>query len=525
MIPDETPIELGPQAALTTRDVEQIARRRRSVTLSQAGREAMARSHQLLDELIAQGARVYGVTTGYGPLATSHVVPERAATLQRNLVYHLATGVGPALQPAQARAVALARASSLSRGASALRPEVLERVLTALNRGLAPVIPALGSVGASGDLTPLAHLALALMGQGACWHGHDQRPSAEALAALDIEPLELRDREGLALVNGTSAMTGLAALNDVALGRALALAVPMTVLYAELLGGRLEAWDGRLGQVRPHPGQRRAHRALGAAAAGSARLIAPAPATIAREGADAEGVIPGQPLLQDPYTIRCAPQLLGAMWDVLDFHRQVVERELNAVTDNPIFDAQAGQAVHGGNFYGQHVSFVADALTNAAIKLMVWSERKIARLCDTTRNGELPPFLQARGAGLRSGLMGAQVTASALVAEARSRAQPASIQSVPTNADNQDVVSMGTIAAWRCAQIIERLWDVLAIEAIALAQGLELCGGLTDPDASGFAPGSVALAQRVRQHVDFLDEDRPLSPDIQALAQVLAAGE
>jgi len=514
-------IELDPERPLTSRDVDAIANHSARVTLGAHAREAMARSHALLDRLIADRARIYGVTTGYGPLATSHVSPARLELLQKNLVYHLATGVGEPLSRTQSRAVLLARLASLARGYSALSPERAEILLQVLNANLAPWIPSLGTVGASGDLTPLAHAALALMGEGAFLdENHQKVDAAQVLAAHQIAPLELRDREGLALVNGTSVMTAIGALNDVALERLIAQSARGAVAYAELLEGRLEAWDPRHGIARPHPGQQWAHARLAQLARGSERLVPLERETLAAiDPDDGEGVLPAQPLLQDVYSIRCAPQALGAARDVLAFHRQTIERELDATSDNPIFYAEDDLALHGGNFFGQHVSFASDALLNAVIQLMVWAERRIARLTDATRSG-FPPFLQARGVGLRSGFMGAQVTASALVAHARAHASPASIQSMPTNGDNQDITTMGTIAAWRASRIIERAWDVLAIEQLILAQGIDLVRQQNDRRA--FSASSNKLHEDVREHAPFLDEDRPLSDEIALLSRVLA---
>ena len=486
----------------------------------------MNRSHALLDRLISERARIYGVTTGYGPLATTHVLPEQLEQLQRNLVYHLATGVGAPLSHAQSRALVVARLSSLARGYSALASDRAEILVELLDAGLAPWVPSLGTVGASGDLTPLAHAALAVMGEG-YFISEDGRklPAAEVLQQHAITPLSLRDREGLALVNGTSAMTAIAALNDVSLERMLEQSAHNVVVYAELLGGHLEAWDARHGRARPHPGQQWAHARLAELSRDSRRLVPMERETLDPENAREEGVIPAQPLLQDVYSIRCAPQALGASRDVLGFHRQVVERELDATSDNPIFCADDGLALHGGNFFGQHIAFASDALLNAVIQLMVWSERRIARLTDTTRSG-FPPFLQAKGTGLRSGFMGAQVTASALVAHARAHAAPASIQSMPTNGDNQDITTMGTIAAWRASQILQRAWEVFAIEGMILAQAVEMVGGQGEQECEEeFSGVARELLHEVREHSAFLDEDRPLSDEISAFAVVLSQRE
>jgi tyrosine ammonia-lyase len=502
-------LELG-SAPLKPADVAAVADARAAVVLSPAACAAVERSRGWLEAAVAEGQLIYGVTTGYGPLATRHICPEQSADLQRNLVYHLASGVGAPLSPRQTRAIMLARANSLAQGHSAIRLSSLRLLLGCVNADVLPLIPRMGTVGASGDLTPLAHLTRGLMGEGRVLFRGEMRSAAEALRAAGLEPLAPTHKEGLALVNGTSAMTGIAALNAVDARTALELSLRLTVLYAELLRGRSGAWDPRLATVRPHPGQSEVTDRLRELAASSLRLRAPAVEhTTARDGAVARHA----EALQDPYTIRCAPQVYGAVMDVLSFHEQVVATELNAVTDNPVFFGDG--VVHGGNFYGQHVAFASDALMTALVKMAVVAERRIARITDEAQNGGLPPFLQARQPGLQSGFMGAQVTATALVAEMRAKAVPASVQSIPTNANNQDVVSLGTIAARKAAEMLDHLFDVLAIEAMILVQGFELRGG------AGFATSSVALARQVRKDVAPLVQDRPLADDIANLSGAL----
>ncbi|HYD99062.1 MAG TPA: aromatic amino acid ammonia-lyase [Alphaproteobacteria bacterium] len=500
-----------------------VAVERRPLALGEAARARMAESSDTLARLVGERRRIYGVTTGYGPLARHYVTPEQAATLQRNLIYHLATGVGRPYSPVHTRAIMAARASSLARGRSGIGAATFDLLLRCLEADLLPVVPEMGTVGASGDLTPLAHIALVLIGEGeAMWRG-ERMPAAAALRAAGLAPAALGHKEGLALVNGTSAMTGVAAVNAVRARRAGWLALRLAALHAEVMGGHAEAWDPRFGQARPHPGQRLAHAALGRLSAGTARLqaqIQPPPRL--PDDPDRDGVFADRILPQDPYTIRCAPQLLGAVFDVMDFHDRTVEIELNSVTDNPLVFAEDGAVLHGGNFFGQHVAFASDALCSATIQIVVHAERCLARLCDPAANGGLPAFLQQGPVGLNSGLMGAQVTASALVAELRTKAVPASIQSIPTNNANQDVVPLGTIAARKTSECLDLCWLVLAIHGLALAQACELRGGLGS-DGAGFSPQGRRLAERIRATVGFLDRDRPLSAEIQALAADLEA--
>jgi tyrosine ammonia-lyase len=511
---------------------------RRRVTLEEfwllsEGKAQMAASPEMLDrlqscrrlleELTANRRLIYGVTTGFGPLATQHIDPELSPLLQRNLIYHLATGVGAPLSVEQSRGILAARLLSLSRGHSAIRVETFLFLMECLNRNVIPVVPSQGTVGASGDLTPLAHVALGLLGEGTIWDQGRQRPAADVLAEKDLQPLALLAREGLAMVNGTSAMTAIAARNGVLVGRALEVSARLSVLYAEVLRGKREAYSMGIASVRPHPGQIWAATRLEGLAGDSTRL-----ACINDEATvsvDSEtGLGDDRPILQDPYTIRCAPQILGAVRDLIRYHNEVVETELNSVTDNPIFfpageEGEAGTVRHGGNFFGLPVALASDALHPGVIQLALTSERRIARLCDPKLNGGLPAFLQARRNGLQSGLMGAQVTASALVAEMRSDAGPASIQSIPTNNNNQDVVPMGTIAARKTQRALDNLFLVLAIEAIALAQAVD---ELAEMGETGISRDGLRLVRWVRQRAPRILADRSLAAEITAIAQAIA---
>jgi tyrosine ammonia-lyase len=309
-------------------------------------------------------------------------------------------------------------------------------------------------------------------------------------------------------------MTGMAALNDVALERLLTWSATLAVAYAEIFESNIQGWDPRLGHVRAHPGQQLAHQMLQARVARSQRLTKE---TTMRAPARR---VEDQRLLQESYSVRCAPQALGAGLDVLTFHRDIVERELNSVTDNPVMFHEDDDVVHGGNFFGQHVAFASDALLNVVVQLMVWSERRVARMCDPKRNGELAAFLQPNQTGLHSGFMGAQVTSSALVAWARTHATPASIQSVPTNANNQDINTMGSMGAWRASQVLERAFDVMAIDASVCAQAITLTQ--RSPDCPRYSAHTQKMVEWVQRHVPFVHEDRPLSAQIQNLSRHMA---
>lgn len=515
--------------AVSLGDAARLAEGDARLALSPFARSRMAAAHQRLTRCVDERRIVYGVTTGFGPLADRLVNAADIETLQRNLIYHLASGVGAPLPWRAARAVAVARLSSLTQGWSGASEALIGGLTALINSDLAPLIPEKGTVGASGDLTPLAHLALALMGEGAFIDPQGDMVSAEAgLARLGVAPLTLAARDGLALVNGVSAMTGIAALNAVDAERMIAWCTALTALTAELLCGRSEAWSAEFAQARPHPGQARAAADLRERVRDSGRIIA----ARAAEGRLPKTVKAQRPEradrpLQDPYSTRCAPQILGAVRDAAAFHTQTVERELNAASDNPLFGSEPPFALHGGNFMGQHVAFASDALSNAVIMTAILSERQIARLTDERVNGDLPAFLSGEATGLHSGFMGAQVTATALVAELRAKGSPASIQSISTNADNQDVVSMGTIAARKARDALADAWRVLAIHALAAAQGADLLARAQQSDDAEGAPRAVspagwAVRGWVRARAEFLAQDRPLAADIERVAADLA---
>ena len=521
-IPDAASVVIVGDAArpASPDQVEAVACGRATVMLHPAAYARAAASEHFLDRVIGERRAIYGVTTGYGPLADRQIDPAEGRQLQRKLVYHLATGVGAPLPPAEARALVVARLMALSRGLSAVRPNLLQWLCDLLNAGLAPIVPEKGTVGASGDLTPLAHMALAFMGEGAFWCQGVPAPAAAVLAAAGLAPLEFGHKEGLALVNGTSAMAGIAALNGVRARRLLRAAALLTTAYAEVLGGRREAWHPLAAEARPHPGQCRAAALLWSLSADAPRFR-PFERELPRIGDTGPDGTARAELPQDAYSIRCAPQLLGAVDDVLLAHDRVVACELTAVTDNPLVFPDQELVLHAGNFFGQHVSFASDSLFNSVAMLGVWAERQVARLTDASLNRGLPPFLQGNATGLNSGFMGAQVTASALVAEMRAKSAPASIQSVPTNANNQDVVTMGTIAARRVNEALTDVARILAIETLCVAQAVELRQREGGPP---FGAAARALVTFARIHSAFLDEDRPLAKDIEGVAAALLDG-
>lgn len=505
---------------LSLAEAAEIAAGRCRVGLTAQARARTAAAHSRLQQVITEQRHVYGLTTGFGPLANRLVGAQDGTSLQQNLVYHLASGVGPPLPWAVARAMVLARLMSILQGASGASEPAITALVTVLNSDLAPLVPCRGTVGASGDLTPLAHMVLALQGQGGfLTAGGDHLPGPDALARLGLPPLDLGHRDGLALVNGTSAMTGQAVINARTAHRAIAWQERLTAALAEVLGARAEAWDPVFARLRPHPGQQDSTAALQAALAGSGCLVTE-PLAARRLTPDDLVVepVPGQ----DAYTLRCAPQVIGAVRDALAWHDRVVQTELQSVTDNPVFPADGPvPALHGGNFMGQHVALVSDALSNAMVVLAGLAERQIARLTDERLNGGLPAFLHKGPAGLNSGLMGAQVTSTALLAELRS-AGPASVHSISTNGANQDVVSMGTIAARLAADKLGLLVQIQAILALAVAQAADC---LTPSRRAALSPAARGLFHDVRRLSGTLAADRPLGPEITALADRMALSD
>lgn len=513
-------VELNGEFSL--QDFASVATLKANVALPRPVLDRVATAHERLGSLMAQERHVYGINTGFGSLAGRVVEAKELPDLQKNLVYHLATGTGAPLSWLHGRALLLARLVVLSKGYSGCSPELLVQMAEILNAGLAPIVPEKGTVGASGDLTPSSHMALALMGEGGFIDQNGETyPGKRALDGNGIQPLKLKDREGLALVNGTSAMTGIAAANASLVETAVTFALRSAAVYADIMGVRTEAWSPHLSAVRPHPGQIDAQSRLAELVADSARVQ---PEMIASQrvepgiGVEGEAVWP-----QDPYSLRCLPQAFGAVLDMVAFHNDVVVRELNAVTDNPILVEGEPFAIHGGNFYGQHVGFVSDSLVMAMIKVAIVMERQIARLTDENFNKGLPPYLQPGTIGLNSGFMGAQVTASALLGEMRTQALPASVQSVPTNGNNQDINTMGTVAARKAATVLADLTHILAIHALCVAQAYELSA--EQEDCLPFATASAAFVIRVRKFSPSLKDDRPLSADIQTVAAAIQQGQ
>lgn len=487
--------------SLTIAEVGRVARDAAPVVLTPEARERMRRSRAVVDGIVARNAVVYGVTTGFGKLSEVAIPPDRLAELQVNLVRSHAAGVGPLLSEAETRAMMLLRANVLARGFSGVRPELAELLLGMLNAGLYPPVPEQGSVGASGDLAPLSHLALALIGEGELCRGNDRGPTTVMLRQHDLAPVALGPKEGVALVNGTQAHTAVAAL---AIQDAWTLWETAHVAGAaslEALMGTPTAFDPRIHQARGQLGQQR-----------SAALLL----DLLVDSEIRESHRYNDPRVQDAYALRCMPQVHGPVADAIAFAEQVVARELNAATDNPlVFDD--GSLLSGGNFHGQAVAMALDVLAIALTNLAVMSERRIDRLVHPDLNHGLPPFL-TREAGVSSGYMMAQVTAAALASECKVLSHPASVDSIPTDGNKEDVVPMAMGAAWKLRRVVHNVRHVLAIELLCAMQGLEF----RRPLRAG--TGVERAWSIVRTMVPALDRDRAPGPDITILAEAIAAG-
>jgi histidine ammonia-lyase len=477
-----------------------VARQGVEARLSAAAEARIAAGRALVDRWVREERRIYGVTTGFGALSDVAISGKDTRRLQENILMSHAAGVGRPLDAETVRAVMTLRVKDFARGHSGIRLETAQQLLELLNRGVVPVIPEKGSVGASGDLAPLAHLALVLLGKGAAFYNGRKMSGEEALKASGLAPIRLESAEGLALVNGTQVMTAIGALSvhDARqLSRLTDIAASMTL---EVLMGSRTEFNPKIHQVRPHPGQ--------IAAAANMERITRASEIISSHS-DCSRV-------QDAYTLRCSPQVHGATKDAIAYCRRVVETELNASTGNPLIFAESEEFLLGGNFHGQPVALAMDFLGIAVAELANISERRIERLVNPMLSG-LPAFLVSDG-GLNSGFMIAQYTAAALVSENKVLAHPASVDSIPTSANKEDHVSMGTIAARKGREIVANTENVIGIELLCAAQALDLFTNLKPGE------GTLAAYQAIRRVIPHLDTDRFLAPDIDAMRELMRSG-
>jgi histidine ammonia-lyase len=501
---------------LKIHDLWQVAHRRDKLKLADSAREPMRQSRALVEKVAAEPRAVYGINTGFGPLSGTRISPRDLQQHQLNLLHHLSVGQGALFSAVETRAIMAARANALARGFSGIRPEVVELLIAALNCDILPEIPCEGSVGASGDLAPLAHMARLLVGLGDVRVGEKRLPATEALRQQDLKPVTLQCKEGLALVNGTSVMTALAALAVQEAGALLSWMELLTACLFQALPASPEVLCKQVHIARGFRGQ-------AAVADRMAQHLRTHP-RFCREidehawGSHAKPVEPGVEI-QDPYSVRCAPQILGAFQEALWHIEGVVTRELNASTDNPLAFPQTQSIIHCGNFYGQQISMVCDYLRLGLAKSALLLERQLERLVNWRYSQGLPPLLSGGDPGLNSGFMGVQLLATSLAAECRILSTPASVQTIPTNANNQDVVSMGTISARMTRDLTGKAWKLVAIQALALAQAADLRGG----DVMG---GHYRELHRwVREISEKLTADRPLFEDIARVCEWLKSAE
>ncbi|HZS57012.1 MAG TPA: histidine ammonia-lyase [Bryobacteraceae bacterium] len=494
-------LELSGQP-LSIDQIADVAAGRVNPQLSSRARERISASRALVDRVIEEGRIVYGINTGFGKLSEVHIAPSDLEVLQLNLVRSHSCGLGHPLSEPETRAMMLLRANVLSLGYSGCRVAVVETLLRMLERGVHPVIPEKGSVGASGDLAPLAHLALCMIGEGECWYRGERVTAETALHEAEIEPIRLAAKEGLALLNGTQAMCAVGALALHRALRVIALADLAGAMTLEALRGTPVAFDERIHAIRPHAGQV-------ASAAHLRRLL--------ENSEIRRSHLVNDPRVQDAYSLRCMPQVHGAVRNALEHARSVVETESGSATDNPlVFDG--GDILSGGNFHGAPLAMVFDYAAIAMTDLISIGERRIDRLVNPDVNEGLPPFLSSHP-GLSSGYMIAQICAVSLLNGAKVLAHPASIDNVPTSGDKEDHVSMGMTAALKLREIVSDAERVLAIELLAAAEGLEYRAPLRS------SPPIEKAHALIRKFVPRLTADRPLSRDIEMIVSAIQRGE
>ena len=486
---------------MTLEDLVSVARHGAPVGLTEDAVRRIRGSRQLVDRWVKENRVIYGITTGFGALSDVSISGKDTRKLQENILMSHSSGVGAPLDPEVVRATMALRIKDMARGHSGIRLKTVRQLTNLLNRGVCPIVPQQGSVGASGDLAPLAHLALVLIGRGEALHKGRRMSGAAVLKQCGLKPIRLEAAEGLALVNGTQVMTaigGLALYDAVRLAKLIDISAAMSLEV--LLGSRTE-FDARIHQVRPHPGQR-------AAADNMDRIVQNSEIITSHKDCGR---------VQDAYTLRCSPQVHGASRDTIAYTRQAIETEMNSSTNNPLIFEGSQEFLLGGNFHGQPISLALDALAVAVSELANISERRIERLVNPKLSG-LPAFLVKDG-GLNSGFMIAQYTAAALVSENKVLSHPASVDSIPTSANKEDHVSMGTIAARKCREIVANAENVIAIELLCAAQALDLFTNLKP------GKGTMAAYRSIRSAIGHLQHDRILAEDIAAMRRLIRSNQ
>ncbi|HPO04506.1 MAG TPA: histidine ammonia-lyase [Bacillota bacterium] len=488
------------EAKLTIEELIAAARGEVLVALSEEAEAAVNKAREVVEKCVSEDKVVYGLTTGFGKFSDVTISEEDTLALQENLIMSHACGVGEPLPDEVVRAMMLLRVNALSVGFSGIRVSTIKTLIEMLNKGVIPVVPSKGSLGASGDLVPLAHMSLVLLGMGEAKYKGERMSGEKAMKAAGITPVKLTSKEGLALINGTPAMCSLGALALADAIRLMKSADVIAALTMEAEYGIADAMDERLHMIRRQPGQ--------IITAENMRRLFKGSKYIGHQGVKR---------VQDAYAFRCIPQIHGASRDAINYVKNTIENELNAVTDNPIIFSDTGEAISGGNFHGQYLAISLDVLGIALSELANVSERRIERLVNPALSG-LPAFLVKHG-GLNSGMMIAQYTAASLVSENKVLAHPASVDSIPSSANQEDHVSMGMTAARKAREILNNATEVLAIEAMCAAQAVEFQG------SEGLSPAGAAVYNVIRKQVPPLEKDRILYIDIEKCSALLRSGE
>lgn len=482
---------------LTIDHVIKVCKGFEKVNLATSAERKIRESRLFVENALRDNKVVYGMTTGVGILFNTYIPPEKSEILQENIIRSHAAGVGTPFEEEVVRGIILLRANALAKGYSGVRVELINTLLELLNKKIYPYIPSQGSVGASGDLAPLAHLALVLIGEGECLVDGKRVSSLSVLKKNKIKAITLKAKEGLALINGTQVMGALACLAVYESKNLIKNAQIAGAMSLEVLKGTDKAFDKKIHMVRPHPGQMRCAENM-------------------RNLLKDSQIIKNCSKVQDAYTLRCIPQVFGAVMDTIDYVEKVVKIEINSATDNPLIFAKEDEVISGGNFHGEPLAFIMDFLGIAISEIANMSERRIDRLVDSHKSG-LVPFL-AKDTGLNSGFMVAQYTAAALVSENKVLAHPASVDSIPTSAGQEDYVSMGTIASRHARDILRNVGNVIAIEMLVAAQGIDFW-----PESPG--TGTKEAHDIIRKYIPFMEKDRALYKDIEMARELVNSGK
>lgn len=487
--------------SLTIEEFIQITRGRKKIALSEEAIKRVNESRALVDKLVDENKVVYGITTGFGKFSDVVITGDETRELQRNLIVSHACGVGEPLPEDIVRGIMLLRINALAKGYSGIRISTLNTLIEMLNKGVHPIIPEKGSLGSSGDLAPLAHMVLVMLGEGEAIFKGKRMSGKEALEKANIKPVELTSKEGLALINGTQVMTSIGAhviYDSIILSKTADIAASLTI---EALNGIIDAFDMRIQKVRPHKGQIDTSKNL-------LKLLENS-SMVSHQG---------EIRVQDAYALRCIPQVHGASKDCFNYVKEKVEIEMNSATDNPLIFYEDGEVISGGNFHGQPMALAFDFLGIGLSELGNISERRLERLVNPSLSNGLPAFLIKKG-GLNSGFMIVQYSAASLVSENKILAHPASVDSIPSSANQEDHVSMGTIASRKAMEILKNVRKVLSMEILAACQGIDLRGN------KGLGVGTNIVYNIIRENIDFLDEDRPMYEDINKCENIVKSGE